>query len=239
VDARTDVYAASVIAWELATGQRLFSADSDFATAHKVLNRPVDAPTRIVPEIPDALSDVILRGLARDPEERFPSALDAAEALERAVPSASPSDVARVATDLCQPQLDELERLVLLAETRDAEAKPSERRSGRRWAWAAAAGGIAVLAGWGVATRGGSTSHLASFPPIPPAPIVLPVPTATAEPSVAAAPSAAPPTAIRVPRPAPKTAPSASAPTPAPDCDPPYVVDKNGFHHMKPECLAR
>ncbi len=244
VDARTDVYAASVIAWELVTGQRLFSADGDYATVHKVLNRPVDAPRRIVPEVPAGLSDAIMRGLARDPGARFASAMEAAEALEGEVPSASPSEVAKVVCRLCQPQLDELEERVRRVETHDPRTQASPRRARRRLLVALTLVGLAALAVWGALARPRPASRLSSFPAIPRVAVAVaaqPPPASSVVPGASAAPAATTPVPKPTPHPVasvPAAAVSQAAP-PAPDCEPPYVIDENGFHRMKPECLGR
>ena len=238
VDARTDVYAACVIAWELVTGQRLFAAEGDYAIAQKVLHRPVDSPSRIVREVPPELSQVILRGVSRDPAERFSSALTAAEAFEAAVAPASPSEVARLLSELCQKDLDELHDRVVRAESHEAQA--SERRPRRAPLLLLAAAGAVAAASWWALARGEASAPLASFPALPAMTIQAKLPEKPAA-IPAATTSASAPRVHKPPLP-PRTsaAPTASAPAPAaPDCEPPYVVDESGFHRMKPECLGR
>jgi eukaryotic-like serine/threonine-protein kinase len=93
VDRRVDVYAASVVLWELLTGQRLFDADSDSSKVMRVLTSVVTRPSSIVPGISAKLDRLVLRGMNRKPELRFETARDMALALEASGPMAIPSVV--------------------------------------------------------------------------------------------------------------------------------------------------
>lgn len=83
VDRRTDVYGASVVLWETLTGFPLFHGASESAVISRVLHDSVAPPSEHAPDIPAELDAVVLRGLKRDPELRFASALEFAIALER------------------------------------------------------------------------------------------------------------------------------------------------------------
>lgn len=92
-DRRADIFAVGVLAWELCTGRRLFSADSPAQTMAKVLSGEVMPPSKVVASLPKALDAVVLRALARDPAERFDTALEMAEALHEAIPRAAALEV--------------------------------------------------------------------------------------------------------------------------------------------------
>lgn len=81
VDRRADIYGASVVLWEALTGRRLFDAETVSATLSRVLTDPVTPPSRLVSSLPQGLDEVVLRGLSRDPEQRFASALEMAREL--------------------------------------------------------------------------------------------------------------------------------------------------------------
>ncbi|MDB4933551.1 MAG: serine/threonine protein kinase [Labilithrix sp.] len=93
VDARTDVYAASVVLWELLTGQRLFAGDSPEAIMNMVLERDASPPSKLNAEVPSALDALVLRGLSRDACKRFPTAREMAIELESIIPPATPHAV--------------------------------------------------------------------------------------------------------------------------------------------------
>ena len=82
VTAKTDVYAMSVVLWELLTGEPLFRATNDAAIIARVLEGVIAPPSRLVEHIPPELDAVVKRGLARNPEDRFPTAEAMGEALE-------------------------------------------------------------------------------------------------------------------------------------------------------------
>lgn len=82
VDRRSDVFALTVVLWEVLTGRRLFQGETDFATLDKVREVAVEPPTMYNPKIPDSLEAVVLKGLAEDPEQRYQSAMELHDALQ-------------------------------------------------------------------------------------------------------------------------------------------------------------
>jgi serine/threonine protein kinase len=74
VDARTDVFAVGIILWELLSGQRLFLGDTDFQTVKKVQAAHVPSISQINKKVPQELERIIVRALARDPSQRYPTA---------------------------------------------------------------------------------------------------------------------------------------------------------------------
>ncbi len=82
VDSRTDIFALGIVAYELATGFRLFKRDNEIATLEAVRECEVPAPSSISPLVPKSLDRVLLKALARDPDERYRTAGQLALALE-------------------------------------------------------------------------------------------------------------------------------------------------------------
>jgi len=91
VDRRTDVFAASIVLWEVLTGERLFGADNEGATLERVMYSTIEPPSRHAPDISPELDAIVMRGLDRDAEGRWQSAREMAVALEEcvALPSAA------------------------------------------------------------------------------------------------------------------------------------------------------
>jgi eukaryotic-like serine/threonine-protein kinase len=86
-DARTDLYATGIVLYEALTGRTPFQADTHIATATMRLNKDPVPPRALRSGISRELNEVVMRALARDPDERYQSAEEMAEALERAIPS--------------------------------------------------------------------------------------------------------------------------------------------------------
>jgi serine/threonine-protein kinase len=85
VDARADVYALGCVLFEMVTGTPPFRRDNEYATMYAHTSEPPPPLSSVVPEVPPALNAVVSRALAKDPEERFPSAGDMARAVEASV----------------------------------------------------------------------------------------------------------------------------------------------------------
>ncbi len=102
VDARTDVYAAGVVLYELATGRRPFSDPLAPALTDAILHQPPLLPGRVRPEVSPALEAIILRCLEKDPGVRYQTAADLLADLRRlattstTIPAARPARPRRV-----------------------------------------------------------------------------------------------------------------------------------------------
>lgn len=69
-DARTDVYAAGVLLWELLTGTPPYSGDSPLSVAYKHVHDDVPPPSTAVAGIPPELDALVVRATRRDPDAR-------------------------------------------------------------------------------------------------------------------------------------------------------------------------
>lgn len=87
VDARADLYATGIVLYEALTGRTPFQANTHIATATMRLSEDPVPPRALRSGISRELDAVVMRALARSPDERYGSAEEMAEALERAVPS--------------------------------------------------------------------------------------------------------------------------------------------------------
>ncbi len=82
VTRQADVYAAAVILWELLAGRRLFYRSNPHALLVDKLRTNVPAPSKINEHVPKGVDAIVLRGLARDPADRYATAREMAVALE-------------------------------------------------------------------------------------------------------------------------------------------------------------
>ncbi len=76
VDRRSDVFAVGICLYELLTGERLFVGESDFSTLEKVRNVEIMPPSTYNRKIPEELEAIVLRALAKHPEDRYRTAMD-------------------------------------------------------------------------------------------------------------------------------------------------------------------
>ncbi|MBV8762637.1 MAG: serine/threonine protein kinase [Deltaproteobacteria bacterium] len=81
-DRRADIFSLGVILHELLTHRRLFLADNDVASLHRVLSGEVPRPGALVPSVPAALDDIVMTAVASDPGARYATARELADALE-------------------------------------------------------------------------------------------------------------------------------------------------------------
>ena len=89
IDAQADVWALGVVLYQCLSGQRPFQGQTGLEVARAILEHDPSPPSTHVPAIPPALDAVCLRALRRPRRERWASAQELAEAIERAL--ATPS----------------------------------------------------------------------------------------------------------------------------------------------------
>ncbi len=83
VDRRVDVWALGVVLWEATVGKRLFGGTDPGDIAAGVLGGTIARPASIVAGYPEALSDVVMAALSRNPAKRTATSAALADALER------------------------------------------------------------------------------------------------------------------------------------------------------------
>lgn len=244
VDRRTDVYAASVVLYEALTGTRLFKAESPLAVMTQVLEKPVPSPRVLRPEMSVELEAIVQRGMARNPDDRFASALEMAVALEQVMGIESNRTVGAWVEEIAGQALEshaalvrELESVPRLATV--AEPKPSAPGPRRVLAVAVSVAVLAAVLALTIrASRTAQVESLVLQGP-PPAPVVADQPTLSAT---------EPPTPSAIIRPTPTTSAQPVAPL-APKvrpagpkgegkarCTPPYTVEPDGTRHWKAGC---
>jgi serine/threonine protein kinase len=82
LDRRSDVFALAILLYELSTNRRAYAGSSEFETMRRIVEGPAPRPSSVSPSYPRALEAIVLRGLARAPEERYATARQMQRALE-------------------------------------------------------------------------------------------------------------------------------------------------------------
>ncbi len=82
VDARADIWALGVIAYELLTGRLPYQGDSLGDILFAVVEKPPPWPHQLRPELGSELSGVVMKCLQRDPDRRFATVTELSDALE-------------------------------------------------------------------------------------------------------------------------------------------------------------
>jgi serine/threonine protein kinase len=88
-DACSDIYSLGIVFYEMLTARTPFDADTPLAVLMKHLNDPLPLPRKLDASIPEPFERVLLKALAKRPEERHQSAKEMAQALRQAIEEAS------------------------------------------------------------------------------------------------------------------------------------------------------
>jgi serine/threonine-protein kinase len=231
IDHRADIYALGVVAYEMLTGRTPFSADTPVAVLLKHVTEAVPRPSG--GDVPEAATEALLRSLAKDPGDRWPSARAFVDALEQgllaapAVPTWSSAPTAEGTITTRRPPPPPVPPpLPRLATPPPAPAVAGASPTHRA---AIALGGLAVLillgaAGYYMAHRLGTAPAVAESSGASPSS----VPAAASAVTVASAGAASASTSVPTPVPAapPSSAAGAGPAAPTPPAPAPAVVSQ-------------
>jgi serine/threonine protein kinase len=103
VDARSDVYSTGCLLYELVTGVPPFQGDSPVAVAYQHVREAASTPSSRVPGLPPALDSIVMKALAKNPQNRYQSAGEMRSDLQRALAN-QPVSAESVMTDADRTQ---------------------------------------------------------------------------------------------------------------------------------------
>ena len=91
VDQRADIYSLGIVLYEMVTGRKPFIAETPLAVLIKQASEPLPRPRQYVPDLPEAVEKVLIKALAKKPEDRYQSMGDFANAMERSTERGTPA----------------------------------------------------------------------------------------------------------------------------------------------------
>ncbi len=159
VDHRTDIYALGVILYEMVCGEPPFVSEGQGELIHMHIATAPSAPRSHNPAIPEDLEEIILRALAKDPNDRFQTMDDFAGALKgapaRAVPSTqiipvntmvqSRSTLVQPVGTMIQPQPERTDRQTTFSSAASMIENSVAVRSRPRWIVPGALVGVVAI----------------------------------------------------------------------------------------------
>jgi serine/threonine protein kinase len=113
VDSRSDVYSLGVMLYEMTTGEVPYTAETPMAVMVKHIVEPLPVPHERNPDLPEALERIVLKAMAKDPNDRFQTAgelADAVKSVEAEHPDwisparSTPATMIKPKTDVLQPE---------------------------------------------------------------------------------------------------------------------------------------
>lgn len=82
-DERSDIYSVGVMLYEMLTGKKPFDGDNPVAIALKHMEEEAVSPCDIMPSIPEALEEIVIHAMEREPAKRYQSAAEMIKDIDR------------------------------------------------------------------------------------------------------------------------------------------------------------
>lgn len=97
IDRRADIYALGICLWEALTAVRLYDGNNELAVMNKIRSETVLPPSRQNPRIPAGVDPIVLKALAKDPNQRYATATDFEADLRTFAGTLRPADASALA----------------------------------------------------------------------------------------------------------------------------------------------
>jgi formylglycine-generating enzyme required for sulfatase activity/tRNA A-37 threonylcarbamoyl transferase component Bud32 len=203
---QSDIYSLGVVFYEMVTGHKPYTADTPAAALLKQATEPLPRPNLFASDLPDAVEKVLFKALAKKIEDRYQTATEFGNALERLIGQGGDAvlSIPAIIAETRLPQhgqpaggektTDSLQTVAAVAPA----PIPASRREDRRWLWVVGALlAVLLLCGLplGVGTYNLVNKGVFSLLP-PPTATSTPIPSPTRRPPPTVTPTAVPPTAI-------------------------------------------
>jgi serine/threonine protein kinase len=145
---QSDVYSLGVVLYELVTGRKPYIADTPVAILLKQASEPLPLPRQIVRDLPESVEKVILKSLAKKPEDRYEHMVDMVAAMETLLSRQSQRPQLKQKSKpvpLPQRTDDSVPTLEQVAGSKEIPPSPPPVRKVHWWPWAVPAGLLFVV----------------------------------------------------------------------------------------------
>jgi beta-lactam-binding protein with PASTA domain/predicted Ser/Thr protein kinase len=146
VDARSDLYSTGCLLYELLTGRPPFTGESPVAIAYQHVSEDPVPPSQLDPAVPESVDAVVMKSLAKNPDDRYQTAAEFKQDVERAIAGAPVTAMIPVGAAAGAAAATQV-----MAPTGATPAATPEKKGTSPWVWAGVAAAVLIVGGLAVA----------------------------------------------------------------------------------------
>jgi len=135
IDARADIYSLGIVLYEMVTGRKPYIADTPMAVVLKQMTDPLPRPTEFTPDLPESVEHILLKALAKQPEDRYQSMDELVNALETLIRETMTAPTHRIESISPPPATQTTDSAMPITPPAETVTHPTKTKSGvGRWA---------------------------------------------------------------------------------------------------------